>query len=51
MLMSQFRSLRPQEKRALRHWALEFVVVVVGVLLALLAAEWAETHPDRVARG
>lgn len=44
MLKSRFRSLRPQEKWSLRHWVLEFVVVVVGVLLALLAAEWAETR-------
>ena len=44
MLRSRFRSLRPQEKRALRHWALEIVVVVIGVLLALWAAEWAETR-------
>jgi len=44
MLRSRFRSLRPQEKQTLRHWVLEFVVVVVGVLLALLAAEWADTR-------
>lgn len=44
MLKSQFRSIRPRQKRVLRHWALEFVVVVVGVMLALLAAEWAETR-------
>jgi len=44
MLRSRFRYLRPRQKRALRHWALEFVVVVVGVMLALLAAEWAETR-------
>jgi type II secretory pathway pseudopilin PulG len=47
MLRSQFRSLRPQEKQTLRHWVLEFVVVVVGVLLALLAAEWADTRRDK----
>ena len=44
MLKSQFRSIHPRQKRVLRHWALEFVVVVVGVMLALLAAEWAETR-------
>lgn len=44
MLKSRFISVRPRQKRALRHWALEFVVVVVGVLLALWAAEWAENQ-------
>ena len=40
--MIRLRPLRPREQRNLRHWAMEFVVVVAGVLLALWAAEWAE---------
>lgn len=34
--------LRPRQIRHLRHWGMELLVVVVGVLLALLLAEWAE---------
>lgn len=40
--MIRLRPLRPREARNLRHWAMEFVVVVLGVLIALWAAEWAE---------
>ena len=29
-------------KKDLRHWAMEFVVVVAGVLLALWLQEWVE---------
>jgi len=36
------RHLSEETKRNLRHWAMELVVVVVGVLLALWAQEWAE---------
>lgn len=38
--MIRLRPLRPREKRNVRHWAMELVVVVVGVLIALWAAEW-----------
>ncbi len=38
----RLRRLRPREMRSIRHWAIELAVVVVGVLLALGAAEWAE---------
>lgn len=47
MLRPRFRNLRPRHKRELRHWAIELAVVVIGVLLALWAAEWAQ---DRSAR-
>ncbi|MCM8556446.1 hypothetical protein [Sphingomicrobium sediminis] len=40
--MLRLRRLRPRELRSIRHWAIELAVVVVGVLLALWAAEWAE---------
>ena len=32
--------LRPRQKRNLKHWGMELVVVVIGVLLALWAQEW-----------
>ena len=38
--MIRLRPLRPREVRSIRHWAIELAVVVVGVLLALWAAEW-----------
>lgn len=41
MFRPRFRSLKPREIRSIRHWAIELVVVVVGVLLALWTAEWA----------
>lgn len=56
MFRSRLPQLRPRQKRELRHWAIELVVVVVGVLLALFAAEWAEgrreaaEHERRIAR-
>lgn len=34
--------LRSRQLRNLRHWGMELVVVVLGVLLALWAQEWAE---------
>jgi hypothetical protein len=34
--------LKPREIRYLGHWAIELAVVVVGVLLALFLAQWAE---------
>lgn len=40
--MIRLRPLRPREKRNLRHWAMEFAIVVVGVLIALWAQEWVE---------
>ena len=42
--MIRLRPLRPREMRSIRHWAIELAVVVVGVLLALWAAEWAEAR-------
>lgn len=46
--MIRLRSLRPREIRSIRHWAIELAVVVVGVLLALWAAEWAEGRRDEL---
>ena len=45
--MIRLRPLRAREKRNLRHWAMELVVVVAGVLLALWAAEWAQDREQR----
>ena len=39
MLMRRFTD---DQKRGLRHWAMEFVVVVAGVLLALWLQEWGQ---------
>jgi len=36
------RVLSDEQKKNLRHWGMELVVVVVGVLLALWAQEWVE---------
>lgn len=36
------RAFSDESKKSLRHWGMEFVVVVLGVLLALWAQEWAE---------
>ena len=36
------RRLSADQQRSVRHWAMEFVVVVAGVLLALLLQEWGE---------
>lgn len=40
MLKPQIRPLRPRQKRTLIHWATELIIVVTGVLLALVLAEW-----------
>ena len=45
--MLRLRALRPREMRSIRHWAMELVVVVVGVLLALWAQEWVSERSDR----
>jgi hypothetical protein len=42
MLRPRLRRLKPDEVHGIRHWTIELVVVVVGVLLALWAAEWGE---------
>jgi hypothetical protein len=36
------RRLSADQQRSVRHWAMEFVVVVTGVLLALLLQDWGE---------
>ena len=45
--MIRLRPLRPREVRSIRHWAIELAVVVVGVLLALWAAEWANDRGEK----
>ena len=42
--MALLRKLNEDEKRNVRHWAMEFVVVVAGVLLALWLQEWVESR-------
>ena len=42
MLTPRFGKLRARHKRDLRQWAIDLSVVVIGVLLALWAAEWAD---------
>lgn len=44
MVRPRLSSVIAGENRTLSYWALELVVVIVGVLLALLTAEWAESH-------
>lgn len=46
VLRSRLRKLRPRELRSIRHWGIELAVVVVGVLLALWAAEWADDRRE-----
>ena len=38
------RKLSEDERRSVRHWAMEFVVVVAGVLLALWLQEWVQSR-------
>jgi len=38
--MALLRRLTTDEQRTIRHWGMEFIVVVVGVLLALWLQEW-----------
>lgn len=42
MLRPHLPKLKPREIRYLGHWAIELAIVVVGVLLALFLAQWAE---------
>lgn len=42
----RIRRLKPREVRSIRHWAIELAVVVVGVLLALWSAQWAEDRRE-----
>lgn len=41
------RRLTADEQRSVRHWAMEFVVVVAGVLLALWLQQWGEQRRAR----
>jgi hypothetical protein len=36
------RRLSAEQQRSVRHWAMEFVVVVAGVLLALMLQDWGQ---------
>ncbi len=38
--------VRPRVTRNLRHWAMEFVILVTGVMLALWAQQWADQRKD-----
>jgi hypothetical protein len=40
--MALVRQLTTEEKRTIGHWAMELVVVVAGVLIALWLQEWAQ---------
>lgn len=40
--MALLRRLTGDEQRTVRHWAMEFIVVVAGVLLALWLQDWGE---------
>ena len=42
--MALLRKLSGDERRSIRHWAMEFVVVVAGVLLALWLQEWVQSR-------
>lgn len=44
----RFLTLKPRNIRALRHWATELMIVIVGVLCALMAAEWANNRRDKI---
>lgn len=45
--MALLRKLTADERRSAGHWVMEFVVVVVGVLIALWLQEWAERRQQR----
>jgi hypothetical protein len=40
--MALLRKLTGEQRRTVRHWAMELVVVIAGVLIALWVQEWAE---------
>lgn len=43
----RFRRPQPDTIRSIRHWATELAVVVVGVLLALVLAEWSTERREQ----
>lgn len=45
--MPMLRRLSDDEKRSVRHWAMEFVVVVIGVLIALWLQQIVEQRRER----
>ena len=44
--MALIRKLTPEERRTFGHWAMELVVVVAGVLIALWLQEWAQRRQE-----
>jgi apolipoprotein N-acyltransferase len=44
--MALLRRLTDGQKRNLGHWAMEFAIVVVGVLVALWLQQWAERRRE-----
>lgn len=44
--MTMLRRLNEGERRSVRHWAMEFVVVVIGVLIALWLQQLAEQRRE-----
>lgn len=50
--MALLRKLTGEQKRNVAHWAMELVIVIAGVLIALWVQQWAErrrAHADMVA--
>ncbi len=45
--MRRLRQLTDDQKKNARHWAMEFTVVVIGVLLALWLQQWGERRQDK----
>lgn len=43
----RLRRPQPDTIRSIRHWAIELAVVVVGVLLALFLAQWAQDRREQ----
>ncbi len=46
LAMTLLRRLTEGQKRTVGHWAMEFAIVVVGVLVALWLQEWAERRRE-----
>lgn len=45
--MLGLRQLTDDQKKDVRHWGMEFVVVVIGVLLALWLQQWGERRQEQ----
>ena len=44
--MALLRQLSVEQKRNVGHWAMELVIVVVGVLIAMWLQQWVEHQRD-----